>query len=60
MSSGVIRTDEPAEPREADEPAEPRDRPAAVYYAPPGLCLYCDRRRAAAARSMAKVREREG
>ena len=58
MSSGVIRTDaESAEPR---EPAEPRDRPAAVYYAPPGLCLYCDRRRAAAARSMRQTREREG
>ena len=41
--------------------AEPRDVPErrpAVYYAPRGECEYCDRRRAAAARSMRVVRER--
>jgi hypothetical protein len=36
------------------------DRKPAVYYAPRGECEYCDRRRAAAARSMRRVREREG
>jgi hypothetical protein len=46
-----------AEPREAGEPSE---RPPAVYYAPRGECEYCDRRRAAAARSMRQTREREG
>ena len=45
------------EPREAPEPSE---RAPAVYYAPRGECVYCDRRRAAAARSMRATREREG
>ena len=40
------------EEREADP-----ERPA-VYYAPRGECEYCDRRRAAAARSMRALRER--
>jgi hypothetical protein len=42
------------------EPSEAMDRKPAVYYAPRGECEYCDRRRAAAARSMRAVREREG
>jgi hypothetical protein len=42
------------------EPSEPLDRKPAVYYAPRGECEYCDRRRAAAAKSMRAVREREG
>jgi hypothetical protein len=42
------------------ESREPLDRKPAVYYAPRGECEYCDRRRAAAARSMRAVREREG
>jgi hypothetical protein len=44
----------------AGEPTEIRDpttRPAR-FYAPPGQCVYCDRRRDAARRSMASVRER--
>jgi hypothetical protein len=45
---------------EASEPLEALDRRPAVYYAPRGECEYCDRRRAAAARSMRAVREREG
>jgi len=48
------------EPESAEESGEPSDRPPAVYYAPRGECAYCDRRRAAAARSMARTREREG
>ena len=42
------------------EPREPPEGPRrpAVFYAPPGECDYCDRRRAAAARSMRGVRER--
>jgi hypothetical protein len=53
------------EPRESfekrdDEPLEASERGPAVYYAPRGECEYCDRRRAAAARSMRRVREREG
>jgi hypothetical protein len=48
------------EPIEAEEVREPSDRGPAVYYAPRGECEYCDRRRAAAARSMRRVREREG
>jgi hypothetical protein len=50
------RQDEPAD----DEPRDASDRAPAVYYAPRGECEYCDRRRAAAARSMRRVREREG
>lgn len=44
----------------AGEPTEVRtyDRKPARYYAPPGQCTYCDRRREAARRSMAAVRER--
>jgi hypothetical protein len=42
------------------EAREVSERPPAVYYAPRGECEYCDRRRAAAARSMRAVREREG
>jgi hypothetical protein len=42
------------------EPVDALDRRPAVYYAPRGECEYCDRRRAAAARSMRAVREREG
>jgi hypothetical protein len=45
---------------EASEPVDALDRKPAVYYAPRGECEYCDRRRAAAARSMRAVREREG
>lgn len=44
----------------AGEPTEVRDtshRPAR-FYAPVGQCVYCDRRREAARRSMASVRER--
>jgi hypothetical protein len=54
--------DEPEEPRgpSENEPVEPSERGPAVYYAPRGECEYCDRRRAAAARSMRRVREREG
>jgi hypothetical protein len=49
------------EPEEARGPSEePSERAPAVYYAPRGECEYCDRRRAAAARSMRRVREREG
>jgi hypothetical protein len=40
-----------------DEPREPADRPA-VFYAPPGECVFCDRRREAAAASMRKMREK--
>lgn len=44
----------------AGEPTEVRDyvRKPARFYAPPGQCVYCDRRRDAARRSMASVRER--
>lgn len=44
----------------AGEPVEVRtyDRKPARFYAPPGECAYCDRRREAARRSMAAVRER--
>jgi hypothetical protein len=44
----------------AGEPAGIRDpdRRPARFYAPPGQCVYCDRRRDAARRSMAAVRER--
>jgi hypothetical protein len=57
--------DEPEEAPEpfdknSGEPVEPSERAPAVYYAPRGECEYCDRRRAAAARSMRRVREREG
>jgi hypothetical protein len=57
---------EPADPREPpatragwpdDEPREAADRPA-VYYAPAGECLFCDRRREAAAASMRRLREK--
>jgi hypothetical protein len=44
-----------------EEPSEPRevsDRRPAKFYAPPGTCEYCDRRRAASARSMRAVREK--
>jgi hypothetical protein len=41
-----------------DEPREPSDRRPAKFYAPPGTCEYCDRRRAASARSMRESRER--
>jgi hypothetical protein len=40
-----------------DEPREPADRPA-VYYAPAGECIFCDRRREAAAASMRRLREK--
>jgi hypothetical protein len=43
---------------EEDREAREEDRKRAVYYAPKGECEYCDRRRAAAAASMRKVRER--
>jgi hypothetical protein len=46
-----------------EEPSEPRevsDRRPAKFYAPAGECEYCDRRRAASARSMRAVRERGG
>lgn len=44
----------------AGEPTEIADlvRKPARFYAPPGQCLYCDRRRAAARHSMRMVRER--
>lgn len=44
----------------AGEPTELRDyeRRPARFYAPPGQCVYCDRRRESARRSMAAVRER--
>lgn len=44
----------------AGEPVEVRDysRKPARFYAPPGSCVYCDRRRAEAARSMRAIRER--
>lgn len=44
----------------AGEPTEIREyeRKPARFYAPPGQCVYCDRRREAARRSMAAVRER--
>jgi hypothetical protein len=46
------------EPREVlDEVASRRP---ARFYAPPGQCLYCDRRRAAARVTMRAVRERGG
>jgi hypothetical protein len=44
--------DEPSESR------EPSDRRPAKFYAPPGTCEYCDRRRAASARSMRVTREK--
>jgi hypothetical protein len=40
------------------EPREVSDRRPAKFYAPPGTCEYCDRRRAASARSMRAVREK--
>jgi hypothetical protein len=45
---------------EDEDEREPRGEceRRAVYYAPRGECEYCDRRRAAAARSMRRVRER--
>jgi hypothetical protein len=43
-----------------EEPREASDRRPAKFYAPPGTCEYCDRRRAASARSMRAVRERGG
>jgi hypothetical protein len=49
---------------ESDAAGEPQDvadlpsRPAARFYAPVGTCVYCDRRRSAAAASMRSVRER--
>jgi hypothetical protein len=46
-----------------EEPSEPRevsDRRPAKFYAPAGECEYCDRRRAASARSMRESRERGG
>jgi hypothetical protein len=43
-----------------DEPREASDRRPAKFYAPPGTCEYCDRRRAASARSMRESRERGG
>ena len=46
-----------------EEPSEPRevsDRRPAKFYAPAGECEYCDRRRAASARSMRESREHEG
>src|SRR5262245_52141360 len=44
----------------AGEPTEIAlsDRRPARFYAPPGQCVYCDRRRAAAAKTMRAVRER--
>jgi hypothetical protein len=45
-----------------EEPPEVRevsDRRPAKFYAPPGTCEYCDRRRAASARSMRASRELE-
>lgn len=44
----------------AGEPTEVRDvvRKPARFYAPPGECLYCDRRREAAKNTMRMVRER--
>jgi len=44
----------------ADEPQEIADRRTrpARFYAPPGTCVYCDRRREAAAAGMRAVRER--
>jgi hypothetical protein len=42
----------------ADRPREPADRAPAVFYAPPGTCQFCDRRRAAAASSMRRMREK--
>jgi len=44
----------------AGEPVEIADyvRKPARFYAPHGQCAFCDRRRAAAARSMRAVRER--
>jgi hypothetical protein len=64
MSSVGTRTSAPwsDEDIESREPGEPSERPPAVYYAPRGECAYCDRRRAAAARSMRATREhgREG
>ena len=44
-----------------EEPSELRevsDRRPAKFYAPAGECEYCDRRRAASARSMRAVREK--
>jgi hypothetical protein len=63
------RSGEPANPTRrrwrddtdaAGEPTEIREyeRRPARFYAPPGQCVYCDRRREAARRSMAAVRER--
>jgi hypothetical protein len=43
-----------------DEPREASDRRPAKFYAPAGECEYCDRRRAASARSMRLTRERGG
>ncbi len=44
----------------AGEPTEIADyvRKPARFYAPPGQCVFCDRRRAAARTSMRAVRER--
>jgi len=44
----------------AGEPVEIADyvRKPARFYAPPGQCVFCDRRRAAARTSMRAVRER--
>lgn len=47
-------TDSAGEPTEVTD----HDRRPARFYAPPGRCVYCDRRRDAARRSMAAVRER--
>jgi hypothetical protein len=43
-----------------EEPREASDRRPAKFYAPPGTCEYCDRRRAASARSMRLTREKGG
>jgi hypothetical protein len=43
---------------ESSEPREVSDRRPAKFYAPAGECEYCDRRRAASARSMRAVREK--
>ena len=44
------------EPRDVLDAVAPR-KPA-LYYAPAGKCVFCDRRRAAARKSMRSVRER--
>jgi hypothetical protein len=52
---GIVPWPDDAEPV---EPGELPERRPAKFYAPAGECEYCDRRRAASARSMRESRER--